>query len=86
MLHNLAALPRYHGLIQTLVARDLKARRGMMGSLSGGLATMCPGVPYALAAKFCHPGRPAIALVGDGASLWASGSHVCMGARPALVP
>ncbi|WP_427913509.1 thiamine pyrophosphate-requiring protein [Ramlibacter sp. MMS24-I3-19] len=48
-------------------ARDLKARRGMMGSLSGGLATMCPGVPYALAAKFCHPDRPAIALVGDGA-------------------
>lgn len=38
-----------------------------MGSLSGGLATMCPGVPYALAAKFCHPDRPAIALVGDGA-------------------
>jgi pyruvate dehydrogenase (quinone) len=48
-------------------ARDLKARRGMMGSLSGGLATMCPGVPYALAAKFCYPDRPAIALVGDGA-------------------
>jgi pyruvate dehydrogenase (quinone) len=48
-------------------ARDLKVRRGMMGSLSGGLATMCPGVPYAIAAKFCHPGRPAIALVGDGA-------------------
>jgi len=48
-------------------ARDIKARRGMMGSLSGGLATMCPGVPYATAAKFCHPGRPVIALVGDGA-------------------
>jgi pyruvate dehydrogenase (quinone) len=48
-------------------ARDLKARRGMMGSLSGGLATMCPGVPYAAAAKFCHPDRPVIALVGDGA-------------------
>ncbi len=48
-------------------ARDLKARRGMMGSLSGGLATMCPGVPYAAAAKMCHPDRPVIALVGDGA-------------------
>lgn len=48
-------------------ARDIKARRGMMGSLSGGLATMCPGVPYATAAKFCHPGRPVVALVGDGA-------------------
>ena len=48
-------------------ARDLKARRGMMGSLSGGLATMCPAVPYATAAKMCHPDRPVIALVGDGA-------------------
>jgi pyruvate dehydrogenase (quinone) len=48
-------------------ARDLKVRRGMMGSLSGGLATMCPGVPYATAAKFAYPDRPVVALVGDGA-------------------
>lgn len=39
----------------------------MMGSLSGGLATMGNAVPYALAAKMCHPDRPVIALVGDGA-------------------
>jgi pyruvate dehydrogenase (quinone) len=48
-------------------ARDLKLRRGMMASLSGTLATMGPGVPYAIAAKFAHPERVAIALVGDGA-------------------
>jgi pyruvate dehydrogenase (quinone) len=48
-------------------ARQLKLRRGMMASLSGTLATMGPGVPYAIAAKFCHPHRPAVALVGDGA-------------------
>ncbi len=48
-------------------ARDLKIRRGMMASLSGGLATMGPGVPYAFAAKMAHPERPVIALVGDGA-------------------
>ena len=48
-------------------ARDLKLRAGMMASLSGTLATMGPGVPYAIAAKFTHPDRPAIALVGDGA-------------------
>ncbi|GAA4468066.1 thiamine pyrophosphate-requiring protein [Novipirellula rosea] len=48
-------------------ARDIKIREGMMGTLSGNLATMCPGVPYAIAAKFCWPDRPAIALVGDGA-------------------
>jgi len=48
-------------------ARDLKLRRGMKASLSGTLATMGPGVPYAIAAKFTHPDRVAIALVGDGA-------------------
>jgi pyruvate dehydrogenase (quinone) len=48
-------------------ARDVRIRRGMKASLSGGLATMGPGVPYAIAAKFTHPERVAIALVGDGA-------------------
>ncbi len=48
-------------------ARDVKIREGMKASLSGTLATMGPGVPYAIAAKFCHPDRVAIALVGDGA-------------------
>jgi pyruvate dehydrogenase (quinone) len=48
-------------------ARDLKLRRGMMGTLSGGLATMGCAVPYAIAAKFAYPTRPVIALVGDGA-------------------
>ncbi|MCK9622752.1 MAG: thiamine pyrophosphate-requiring protein [Methylobacter sp.] len=48
-------------------ARDLKIRSGMMASLSGGLATMGPAVPYAIAAKFAYPERVAIALVGDGA-------------------
>jgi pyruvate dehydrogenase (quinone) len=48
-------------------ARDIKLRRGMMASLSGTLATMGPGVPYAVAAKFAHPSRPVFALVGDGA-------------------
>jgi len=48
-------------------ARDLKLRPGMMASLSGTLATMGPGMPYAIAAKFAHPDRPVIALVGDGA-------------------
>jgi pyruvate dehydrogenase (quinone) len=48
-------------------ARNLKIREGMMASLSGNLATMCPGVPYAIAAKFAYPERIPIALVGDGA-------------------
>jgi pyruvate dehydrogenase (quinone) len=48
-------------------ARHLKLRDGMMAALSGTLATMCPGVPYALAAKFAYPNRPVIASMGDGA-------------------
>jgi pyruvate dehydrogenase (quinone) len=48
-------------------ARDLKLRRGMTASLSGGLASMGCALPYALAAKCVHPERPVIALLGDGA-------------------
>jgi pyruvate dehydrogenase (quinone) len=48
-------------------ARHLRMRSGMDAALSGTLATMCPAVPYALAAKFAHPDRPVIASVGDGA-------------------
>ena len=48
-------------------ARDLRIREGQMCSLSGGLASMGAAAPYAIAAKFAHPDRPVIALVGDGA-------------------
>jgi pyruvate dehydrogenase (quinone) len=48
-------------------ARDLKIRKGMTASLSGTLATMGCGVPYAIAAKFAYPNRVPIALIGDGA-------------------
>jgi len=48
-------------------ARDVKLRRGMKASLSGGLATMGPALPYAIAAKHIHPDRPVVALLGDGA-------------------
>jgi pyruvate dehydrogenase (quinone) len=48
-------------------ARHLRLRAGMKAALSGTLATMCPAVPYALAAKFAYPDRPVIAAIGDGA-------------------
>ena len=48
-------------------ARDYRVRRGQMASLSGGLASMGAAVPYAIGAKFAHPDRPVVALVGDGA-------------------
>ena len=48
-------------------ARDYRVKRGQMGSVSGGLASMGAAVPYAIGAKFAHPDRPVVALVGDGA-------------------
>src|ERR1700761_1201268 len=67
MLPDRCILTADSGSIATWFAMDLKIRRGMMASLSGNLATMCPGVPYAIAAKFAYPDRMPIALVGDGA-------------------
>ena len=66
-LPDFAILSSDSGSAANWFARDLRLREGMMASLSGTLATMGPGVPYAIAAKFAHPDRPAIALVGDGA-------------------
>ena len=48
-------------------ARHLKFHGDVRGSLSGNLATMGPGVPYVIGAKWAHPDRPAIAFAGDGA-------------------
>jgi pyruvate dehydrogenase (quinone) len=48
-------------------AQQLAFRAGMMGSVSGTLATMGCALPYAIAAKIAYPDRPVIALAGDGA-------------------
>ena len=48
-------------------ARQLRFRGNVRGSLSGNLATMGPGVPYGIGAKFGHPDRPVIVFAGDGA-------------------
>ena len=48
-------------------ARHIRIRRGMKASLSGNLATMVPGVPYTIAAKFAFPDRVAVGTIGDGA-------------------
>jgi pyruvate dehydrogenase (quinone) len=48
-------------------ARQVHLKKGNLASLSGTLATMVPGVPYAIAAKFAYPDRPVICFVGDGA-------------------
>jgi pyruvate dehydrogenase (quinone) len=55
------------GSVANWYARNLRMRGRMRGSLSGTLATMGAGVPYAIGAKFAAPDRPVVALVGDGA-------------------
>ncbi|HEY6366038.1 MAG TPA: thiamine pyrophosphate-dependent enzyme [Candidatus Binatia bacterium] len=54
------------GTIATWFARQIPARRGQMYSLSGTLATMANGLPYAIAAQIAYPERQCIAFVGDG--------------------
>lgn len=55
------------GSVANWYARHLRMRGQIRGSLSGTLATMGSGVPYAIGAKFAQPNRPVVALVGDGA-------------------
>jgi len=55
------------GTSTTWLARDVKLRQGMLCSVSGNLATMGCGVPYAIGAKFAYPDRVVVACVGDGA-------------------
>lgn len=54
------------GTITTSWARHIACKRGQMHSVSGTLASMACGLPYAIAAQFAHPDRPSIAVVGDG--------------------
>ncbi len=67
LLPDDAVLACDSGSAATWFARDVRVRRGMAASVSGNLATMGCGVPYALAAKMAHPSRPVVAMVGDGA-------------------
>ena len=55
------------GTVATWWARQIRARRGQMFSLSGMLASMANGLPYAIAAQIAYPGRQVVAFVGDGA-------------------
>jgi pyruvate dehydrogenase (quinone) len=66
-LPNDAILAADSGSAANWYARQIKMRGNMRGSLSGNLATMGPGVPYGIGAKFAHPDRPVIVFEGDGA-------------------
>src|SRR5579884_4164255 len=54
------------GTITTWAARHIHMKRGMQFSCSGNLATMAPGLPYAIGAKAAYPDRQVVAFVGDG--------------------
>jgi pyruvate dehydrogenase (quinone)/pyruvate oxidase len=54
------------GTITAWWARHIPARRGQMHSVSGNLATMACGLPYAMAAQLAYPDRQVVAFVGDG--------------------
>jgi pyruvate dehydrogenase (quinone) len=55
------------GSVANWYGRDIRMRRGMMGSLSGSLASLGAATPYAMAAKMAFPDRVVIAFIGDGA-------------------
>jgi pyruvate dehydrogenase (quinone) len=67
MLPDDAVISSDSGSAANWAARQIRMRRGMKWSLSGNLATMLPGVPYAIAAKFAFPDRVAVGTIGDGA-------------------
>src|SRR5215471_6448806 len=54
------------GTIATWWARHIPSQRGQKHTLSGNLATMAPGLPYAIAAQIAYPDRQVVAFVGDG--------------------
>jgi pyruvate dehydrogenase (quinone) len=64
------------GTVATWYARQIPYRRGQMCSLSGNLATMANGFPYAIAAQVAFPGRQCVAFVGDGAFTMLMGEFV----------
>ncbi|MGH9523223.1 MAG: thiamine pyrophosphate-dependent enzyme [Terriglobales bacterium] len=65
-LRNDAIVACDSGTIATWWARQIPVKRGQMHSLSGNLATMAPGLPYAIAAQVAYPDRQVVAFVGDG--------------------
>jgi pyruvate dehydrogenase (quinone)/pyruvate oxidase len=65
-LSSTAIVSSDSGTIATWFARQIPAKRGQMYSLSGTLATMANGLPYAIAAQIAYPDRQCVAFVGDG--------------------
>jgi pyruvate dehydrogenase (quinone) len=75
------------GTIATWAARHWEIRGAREFYLSGTLATMAPGLPYAIAAQLAHPQRQVLAFVGDGgfAMLMAEFNTACRYGLPIKV-
>ncbi len=76
LLEDNAIISTDSGTITTWAARHLHIRRGMQFSCSGNLATMAPGLPYAIGAKAAYPDRQVVAFVGDGGFTMLMGDFV----------
>ncbi len=76
LLRDDAIVATDSGTITTWAARHIQMRRGMQFSCSGNLATMAPGLPYAIAAQAAYPGRQVVAFVGDGGFTMLMGDFV----------
>ncbi|MBX6331184.1 MAG: pyruvate oxidase [Gemmatimonadaceae bacterium] len=66
LLDDDAIISTDSGTVTTWIARQLRMKRNQQFSCSGTLATMAPGLPYAIAAKLAYPDRQSVAFVGDG--------------------
>jgi len=66
LLDDTAIISTDSGTITTWAARHIQMKRGQLFSCSGNLATMAPGLPYAIAAKVAYPDRQSVAFFGDG--------------------
>ncbi len=65
-LSDVAIVSSDSGTIATWWARQIPSKAGQMHSVSGNLASMANGLPYAMAAQLAYPDRQCIAFVGDG--------------------
>ena len=66
LLPNSAVVSSDSGTIATWWARQIPAKADQMHSVSGNLASMANGLPYAMAAQLAFPDRLCVAFVGDG--------------------
>ncbi len=76
LLKDGAIITTDSGTITTWAARHIHMRRGMQFSCSGNLATMAPGLPYAIGAQAAYPDRQVVAFVGDGGFTMLMGDFV----------